>query len=304
MTTGQAASVTDPLVDALTWPLSRVQEALHCLAQHSGWLPKDALAPPSPAGPEVGIDRHIERSAQRLGLEAEAVRATYGDADQLLLGVGPALLRLPGAGGAHGFVALLRGDRRWVYLIDRDHTVQRVDRRIVVHALWRDLTEPHRARIEPLLAAANIGQNQRAKTERALLAEIIGPGVQRGGWILRLPPGSSLRLQLREARLPRWLGLLTVSYAAQLLLTVLAWWLIGRDALSGDFTWARIWAWALVLFSTLPFLLLSALAQRQVTLRIGEIFKVRLLQGALNLQPEAIRHQGAGASWLRTWWSR
>jgi ATP-binding cassette subfamily B protein len=285
----------DSLADALIWPMQRTQEAMHCLAQHRGWLPKDASAPSQPDVTESTIEQHVDRTARRLGLEAEAVRATYGEANQLLHGAGPALLRLPNAGGTPRFVALLRSDWRWVYLIDIEHIVQRVERQTVINVMWRDLADPQRTRIKPLLIAAKVGASQRARTEHALLSEMIGPGVQRGGWLLRLPPGSSLRLQMLEARLPHQLSLLTLSYIAQLLLTVLAWWLIGRDALSGDFTWVRIWAWALVLLTTLPFLLLSSYAQRQVTLRIGEIFKVRLLQGALNLKPEAVRHQGTGA---------
>lgn len=352
------------LPDSLVWSLQGVDGALRCLAQQSGWPVADverAFRPgvedagaPLPYAPAISqaaapgarvqedtIARHIQRCVRPLNLEVEPVTATYRDAERLVQEATPTLLRLPGPGHAPGFLALLRSDRRGVYLIDTDHQVQRVSRQAVIDAMWADLTVAHRARIKPLLEAAcalsspNTPNNgwraskravsdrasvsgqasvsddesvwgaggafspgidkARERIERALLAETLGAGAQRGGWLLRLSPGSPLRLQVLEARVPRALGLLLFSYSAQLALGALAWWLIGRSALSGNFTWVGMWAWALLLVTTVPFQQLAGFAQRQVGLRMGELFKVRLLQGALNLQPEVIRHQGVGA---------
>jgi ATP-binding cassette subfamily B protein len=294
----QEEQASNPLVglDAFLWPSTKTNEALFCLAQASGWLAEEAEAPLSNAQPvdEATLNRSIESGAQRLGLEAEAVRVAYADTDTLLRGAGPALLRLPGIGEDLRFLALLRGDRRGIYLIDLDRSVQRVDYQSIADALWADLAAPRRLRLQPLLDAVGVDAWRRSQTERALLAEMIGSTIQRGGWLLRLPPGAPLRQQLTDSKLPQTLGLLVGSYGAQLTLTILAWWLIGRDALSGEFSWNLLGAWVLVLLTTIPFQMLTALAQRQVALRVGEIFKVRLLQGALQLQPEEIRHQGAG----------
>ena len=53
-------------------------------------------------------------------------------------------------------------------------------------------------------------------------------------------------------------------------------------------------AWALLLLTALPFQWLTNLAQSQLATSLGSFFKQRLLYGALQLQPDAVRHEGAG----------
>lgn len=287
------------MLAALTWPVDRLEEAVFSLAQACGWTLSEAepdFIQARLAGevPRQSLDQRIAQSAQQWGLEIEAVAGPYGEAHRLLQGLGPAVLSMPESAAGPHFLVLLRGDRRWVYLIRVDRSIQRFRAQPLADALWADLADPWLARVESLLDAAGVEQQQRASARHTLLATLLGTTVQRGGWLLRLPPGSSLQQQLKTAQVPRWLGLLLTSYAAQLLLGVGAWWLIGRDALAGEFSWAWLWAWMLLLLTTIPFQLLGSLAQRQIAVRIGEIFKSRLLQGALNLQPEEVRHQGAG----------
>lgn len=286
-------------LDTLVWPVARLEEGLFCLAQACGWANSDSEPPlpahhPPAAPTPAPLVRRIEQSAQLLGLEVEAVAAAYTDSVAMVVGAGPALLQLPETGDGPGFLLIVRGHGRWAYLVGNDRSIQRRRPHFLADALWADVVAPRLARVDPLLNAAGVSPQQRSQAGRALLAAMLGAAEQRGGWLLRLPPGAPLRRQFVAARLPRALGLLLVGYTAQLLLTVCAWWLIGRDALSGEFSWASLWAWMLLLLSTLPFLLLSSLAQRQVAVHIGEIFKVRLLQGTLQLQPEEVRHQGAG----------
>src|SRR6266568_4556359 len=60
------------------------------------------------------------------------------------------------------------------------------------------------------------------------------------------------------------------------------------------FDWGWLTAWALVLFSMVPFRLLVTWWQGMLAIRIGGLLKRRLLFGALQLHPDEIRHQGAG----------
>ncbi|MCI5180765.1 MAG: ABC transporter ATP-binding protein, partial [Candidatus Electrothrix sp. AW3_4] len=62
----------------------------------------------------------------------------------------------------------------------------------------------------------------------------------------------------------------------------------------GHFTCAAVTAWALLLLTGIPFQLLNQWLQSMLSLKIGELFKQRLLCGILQLEPEEIRHQGAG----------
>ncbi|MCX6044244.1 MAG: ABC transporter ATP-binding protein [Chloroflexi bacterium] len=284
-------------LDTLAWPAHQASEALLCLGQQSGLVATSAETPVLPTlnGVEFSLlSRWIETSALALGLEAEPIQTTYAEAATFVQSVGPALLRLPGADASPRFLALLRSQRGWAYLIAPNRTVQRVRNQVVEAALWTALVKPHSARLEPVLAQIKVPAQRQAQFQQAILGELLGTTTLAAGWLLRLAPSAPLNQQATQAQLLRTLGVLVGSYCGQLLLTLVAWWLIGRGALVGKFTWSWLLAWALVLLTTIPFQLLTTLTQRQLVLRVGELFKVRLLYGALQLQPEEIRHQGAG----------
>jgi ATP-binding cassette subfamily B protein len=292
----EKASGINTIPDAFTWPLSVVHQGLVALAQASGWPVETIESLPAHYQPmdEILLSQQIELIAQKVGLEAEPVRATYGESDALVRGVAPGLLRVPGIGPEPRFLLLLRSNARWAYVLGRDLTISRLHHHHIVDGLWLDLVQPRLGQIETIVTAAGLDAHRRTRAERSLLAEMIGQTIQRGGWVLRLPPGAPLQQHIKESHLFGTFALLLSAYLAQLLLTVVAWWLIGRSALVGEFSWSWLWAWVLVLLTTIPFQLLASYAQRQITMRVGEIFKVRLLHGALQLQPEEIRHEGAG----------
>jgi ATP-binding cassette subfamily B protein len=70
--------------------------------------------------------------------------------------------------------------------------------------------------------------------------------------------------------------------------------MIGQGALQGRFDPGWLLAWALLLVTLVPFRLLAAWSQGRLAIWAGGLLKQRLLAGALRLEPEEIRHQGAG----------
>jgi ATP-binding cassette subfamily B protein len=80
----------------------------------------------------------------------------------------------------------------------------------------------------------------------------------------------------------------------QTLLLLLSWWIVGRGALNGWLDWGSLLAWALLLLTLVPFRLLAIWSQGRLAIGVGRILKSRLLYGALRLEPEEIRHHGAG----------
>ena len=89
-------------------------------------------------------------------------------------------------------------------------------------------------------------------------------------------------------------GVRVGGYAVQYLLWLLAWWVVGRAALQGRLDHGWLLAWALLLVTMVPFRLLATWAQGKFAIGAGGLLKRRLLAGALQLEPEEIRHQGAG----------
>jgi len=86
--------------DTLSWPVSRLGEALEALARQSGFSVKSVQTQPrrriwQRLGDALG--RWLEAAAGYPGLEAEPVGAPYAEVKSLICSAGPAL-RLPGEG--------------------------------------------------------------------------------------------------------------------------------------------------------------------------------------------------------------
>jgi ATP-binding cassette subfamily B protein len=223
------------------------------------------------------------------------VETPYAEVEQLVRGAGPAILRLPARlERPPVFLALLKGGRNWVSVVGLDFAVHRVRPCLVRDAMCREIQAPWIELTQQLLADVGVPPERRARAQEVILGEQLGPTRVKGGWLLRLSPGARLRLQARRVRLVRPLLTLIGAHIAQQLLIVLSWVVIGRGALEGHFDWAWLAAWALILFTSIPFQLLTMHARGQFAIGAGGLFKQRLLYGTLHLEPEEIRHQGAG----------
>lgn len=287
------------------WPLGALGEALTLLGQR-----EKSGQPLSPSGravldvqqwDEATLAHWIETLAGQAGLEAEPTHAAYGDLPQLISGAAPALLLLPTNQPTTPPRFLLlwkqatyRWNGRVVALLGPDRSVHWVHPTAIQDALCSGLVAPHLATIQALLANSPAAPHRRAQVERAVLAEILGGRPMHGCWLLRLSPGAPVWQQVGKLRFPATVRLLLVGFMAQLVLSLLAWWLIGGSTLQGQFDWGWLTAWALLLLTTLPFQWLTSLAQSRLATDLGSLLKQRLLYGALQLPPEAVRQEGAG----------
>jgi ATP-binding cassette subfamily B protein len=96
---------------------------------------------------------------------------------------------------------------------------------------------------------------------------------------------------------PRIAGLVALfasTYAIDHGLFVLSWWLLGRAALSGAAESGWLWAWAFLFALMLPFRTLSTWSEGRIAVAAGGFLKQRLLLGAMRLEPDELRADGAG----------
>jgi ATP-binding cassette subfamily B protein len=114
------------------------------------------------------------------------------------------------------------------------------------------------------------------------------------GWSMALPPSAPFASQLRDAGVLRAARTTALVQLAQQVLAIAGWWLIGRGALNGQIERGWLVAWGLVLLSAIPLRAVGAWAQGSAGLRFAMLLKRRLLNGALRLEPEEVRHQGSG----------
>lgn len=284
-------------LDGLSWPLARLGEALETLARTCGLAPRsvDLPAPPPGFAQDGGADlgRWIEATAGSLGLEAEPVDLPYAEVEQLVRSTAPALLCLPGGGEPH-FLALLGGRRRTVAILGPDRVVHRLRPAVICAALCQDLDQLLAARVEQLLDAANIRKRRQERVRTAILHEYLSPARIGGCWLVRLPPSANIWRHVQQAHLLRpFLGFIG-AHTVESLLWLLSWWMVGQGALEGRLDPGWLLAWVLLLFTMVPFRLLASWLQGVLAIGAGGLLKQRLLYGALRLEPEEVRHQGAG----------
>jgi ATP-binding cassette subfamily B protein len=148
--------------------------------------------------------------------------------------------------------------------------------------------------VEGLLDAAEVPARRRPRAREVILRQRLGGARLDAGWRLRLSPGAPFGQQARRAGLPGYLALLVGVHLAQYLLWLLSWWVIGRGALQGQLEPGWLIVWAALLLGLAPGRMLAAWAQGRLALGLGGLLKRRLLFGALRLEPEEVRHAGAG----------
>jgi ATP-binding cassette subfamily B protein len=284
-------------LSALSWPTARLGEAIERLAHHSGMpgRPVSQLPVPDAALQRGGqpIGPWIEAAATFLGLEAEPIGASYAELPPLLRKAGPALVQLPGEGSPE--VLLLLGERRSRLLVLTPALrVEAIEWRALHTALCHELEAPVRPSVDALLEQAHVPDRRRSQVRTLILGERLGPLWLDVGWLLRLPPGRAFGTQLKHARLTRRLALLIAAHTTQYALGLLSWWLIGQGLLLGQVEQGWLIAWAMLVLTQVPVQMLSNWVAARMNIQAGGLLKQRLLAGALRMDVEQVRRQGAG----------
>ncbi len=270
------------------WPASRLGDALAALARKSGV----AVGPTEIVNPleSVAPGEWIERAAARIGCEAEPVSTTFAGLERELAIAGAMLLRLPDA----SYVAILRGRGSRVQVLSPDLSVGRIRVADLCDAVREAAEGVRRGDVERLLQDAGVPRRRIEKASNAILREQLGSMRVRDCWSLRVPPGVKTWRWLRETNAPMNAAGLAAAHTVQYLLWVLSWWVMGQSALQGRIDRGWLLAWALLLFTLIPFRLLTTWLQGLLAVGVGGALKQRLLSGALKLEPEEMRHQGIG----------
>ncbi len=283
----------DPGPD-FAWPRHQAAEALAALAVHLHWQSAgralETTPPATPGDAGAPLDGWLARAAAGLGLEAEAVEASYAGRESALLGGGPALLGLP----AGGVLALVGRSGRRLRILTPGGRVLRIAVEPVAD-LWASTCESSvTGTVDGLLDSSGAQGRRRRRARRVLLAERLA-GVRLGNLhLLRLPPGSSFPRQMRRAGLDRALAGFVGTYLMGYLLLLGAWWALGVGVLSGHLVPDALVAWGLLLLGGIPFRVAGVWAMARLAVGFGALLKRRLLVGSLELSSEEVRGQGAG----------
>ena len=280
---------------ALAWPMDQAREALEALARSSGLpvrtIERTSIVPA--AGTLDEMSRWLESIGATADLEIEPIQSGYADVRRMIGSSAPSMLRLE-QGGHSRLLLLLSGGRRLVQVLAPDLSRRRVSIASIRAVLCSPIENPLAGHTEQLLDEAQVAPNRRARVRAALIAEQLSGATVPGCWIVRLPPGASMRAQLSQARIASKLVVLAVAHVIAYTLWIVSWWILGRAALEGRLDRGWLQAWGLLLVTLVPFELMMSWLQGRVSIDIGALLKRRLLYGALRLEPEEIRHEGAG----------
>lgn len=107
-------------------------------------------------------------------------------------------------------------------------------------------------------------------------------------------PSTRVSAHLGWARASPRLAALVLLHAAQYALWVGSWALLGRAALAGRVDGALLSAWGLTLLSLVPVRALAARLEGRLSLDAGALIRQRVISGAMRLEPERLRGEGAG----------
>jgi len=273
-------------LEQLAWPSHQLGAGLRALARASGLadgVSKSETESPSPEG----FSWWMETLAARLGLEAQPIEFSVAELEAELPIAGPAVLRLP---EQNRFLLLTSKGR----ILSPDLKTHRVPITALRQCICADLETPHRARFNRLMEEAGVPRHKRPDLGESMIRQRIRDASIGGCWMLRASPGSGFWRQFRLVRGPQRLAALATVHATQHLFWLLAWWMAGKGALEGRLDQGWLLCWVLVVMTIIPMRLAETWLQGRLAVDGGGLLKQRLLFGALCMDPDAVRRQGAG----------
>jgi ATP-binding cassette, subfamily B, bacterial len=281
---------------ALCWPSEQLGHALEALAARSGLraaADRGAMLSAPPVEASAGLGRWLEHAAAQLGIEAEPVEFPLPEFERGLVKACPMVHALR-VGDDVRFLLLLRANSRTVTLIGPDLRLHRRKAEAIRAAATARFEAPLTRNLDHLLVTARVAPGRRAQVRAAMLREQLAAQMVGGSWILRLPGTAPFVAQLAHAGLIRRLGWIVLLSMGVYLVEIIGWAFIGAAALDGRLDLAWLVAWLLLLVSNIPLRLGAGWLDATFALDLGRILKRRLLAGALRMNVDAVRHQGAG----------
>jgi ATP-binding cassette subfamily B protein len=270
--------------EGVAWPEARVGEALASLARAAGIRLKSVPLPVGASG--------VERCAAWLGVDAEPTSSSFADLELMLRRMAPALVRTD-----EGIVAVLRTGPRSAVLVAPDGALEKRPLDALRQALVPKEVACGAVEVDEMLVG--VAPERRARARAALLRGRFALARVSGIWILRNAIFAPYLDQLRGAGVVTQLATLAGLQVAQVALFTASWWVIGASALSGNLDLGWLVAWALLLVTIVPLRAAAARAEGNASIGAGILLKRRLLAGALALEPDATRADGAGSMLAR-----
>ncbi len=284
---------------ASLWPGGALGDVLDVLARRSG-LAREGSSLPFVEGVRdlASTDAWIARAAAHLDVEATNVSCTAAELESFLAAAAPALLFVQHESRGK-WLAILGSARGRSVLLGPDGEVRRVDHEDVRELVCAPVASPLTGQVDAMLDGVGIHGAARVRARRALVYAHVGSSQVGVGWVLRPQVGTGVWRHVRHGRLPGPLLGFLVAHVTIVACTGVSWWLVGRGALQGRLDPGWLSAWALLVVTLVPVGAAASWLRGLFSIRVGCLLKQWLLVGALQLDQDALRHEGAGRSLSR-----
>ena len=266
----------------LVWPQARAHDAVAALARARRLSPDAA---------DLQAHADIGALAAAMGVAAEPVETSYGEIETFLARAHGTLLNIT-VEGITGYLLIVDSGRHRLRLLTPALQYQVVKTQVIRAALCAPLEQKLSKDLTQMLAVLPAQRQPGAR--RALLRMHLASATIPAGWLLRSAPSAHFFSQLRHSGLWRRALWLTAAQALAYGLWIGAWWLIGSAALNGRYDAGWWQAWVLLLVSLTGLQALGGMSQTQFLTGAAALLKRRLLHGALRLNQDQVRREGAG----------
>lgn len=276
------------------WSTAELPALIDALSRRTG-LGSNDVGSAHPPGSDADLRIWFENTARRLGIEVDAVDLWGFQLHEKLRAAAPAVV--PVEDGWLGLVDVRRGRAK---LLAPDLSLGRVRLEEVRRSVAAGIEAPHRAEVDRLMDSCGIARKRRERAAGALLFERSRYELAGTMFELRVPPGASFARQLQQSGLLTRTAVLLGAHLAEYTLWIVAWYILGSEALQGQVDRGWLAGFALTLATLVPFRMLTTWCQGVLAIGGGGLLRQRLLTGALKLSPEEVRHEGAGRFLART----
>ncbi len=280
-------------LSSLCWPISSLQSGVEALVERSDL--RTVMSADLPSQPPVdsteALSDWLQMSGAHMGLEVSPVSIRLQDVGSLVSNSGPAIVLLE---STQSFLLIIGCQRERVSVLTPDLEVTTQDRSELTDAIFFAFTSGAEKSAESILDAVALSGHRRDHALKNLTIELQSGAPVFAGWIIGEPASASVLAQARAKRIPSRIALTLVTYFAYYLLVVAGWWLIGAKVLDGQLDVGLLVGWSILIVSMAPLQVFGTWVRGQLVISAGTILKRIMHSGALRLDLNETRRQGAG----------